>query len=82
MTSYKVAHRLGSVDFFAGGKYTSMDLKMDLDLSDVIENRIATRVDQLPPKFRDPVLRLTQNPSNRSSVGTIGSEDRIEPILG
>ena len=58
MTGYKVAHRLGSVDFFAGGRYTSMDLKMDLDLSDVIENRIATRVDQLPPKFRDPVLRL------------------------
>jgi hypothetical protein len=47
-----------SVDFFAGGRYTSMDLKMDLDLSEVIENRIATRVDQLPPKFRDPVLRL------------------------
>ncbi len=58
MTGYKIAHRRGSVDLFAGGRYTSMDLKMDLDLSDVIENRIATRVDQLPPKFRDPVLRL------------------------
>jgi len=58
MTGYKVAHRRGSVDFFAGGRYTSMDLKMDLDLSEVIENKIATRVDQLPPKFRDPVLRL------------------------
>ena len=34
MSGYKVAHRLGSVDFFAGGRYTSMDLKMDLDLSD------------------------------------------------
>jgi len=58
MTGYKVAHRRGSVDLFAGGRYTSMDLKMDLDLSEVIENKIATRVDQLPPKFRDPVLRL------------------------
>ena len=58
MTGYKVAHRLGSVDFFAGGRYTSMDLKVDVDLSDVIEHKIATRVDQLPPKFRDPVLRL------------------------
>jgi hypothetical protein len=58
MTGYKVAHRLGSVDLFAGGRYTSMDLKVDVDLSDVIEHKIATRVDQLPPKFRDPVLRL------------------------
>jgi hypothetical protein len=58
LTGYKAAHRLGSVDFFAGGRYTSMDLKMDLDLSDLIENKIATRIDQLPPKFRDPVLRL------------------------
>ena len=38
-----------------------MDLKMDLEpWSNVIENRIATRVNQLPPKFRDPVLRFTQ----------------------
>ena len=35
LTGYKVAHRLGSVDFFAGGRYTSMDLKMDVDLGEL-----------------------------------------------
>jgi hypothetical protein len=58
LTGYKVAHRLGSVDFFAGGRYTSMDLKMDVDLGELVNTRISTRIDQLPPKFRDPVLRI------------------------
>jgi hypothetical protein len=58
LTGYKVAHRLGSVDFFAGGRYTSMYLKMDVDLGELVNTRISTRVDQLPPKFRDPVLTL------------------------
>jgi hypothetical protein len=58
LAGYKVAHRRGSIDFFAGGKYTSMDLKMDLDLGELIDSKIATRVGQLPPRLRDPVLRL------------------------
>ena len=58
LAGYKVAHRRGSIDFFAGGKYTSMDLKMDLDLGELIDSKIATRVGQLPPRLRDPVLRM------------------------
>ena len=58
LAGYKVAHRLGSIAFFAGGRYTSMDLKMDVDLGDLVNTRISTRVDQLPPKFRDPVLKI------------------------
>ena len=58
VAGYKVAHRLGSVDFFAGGRYTSMDLKMDVDLGELVNTRISTRVGQLPPKFRDPVLKI------------------------
>ncbi len=58
LAGYKVAHRRASIDFFAGGKYTSMDLKMDLDLGELIDSKIATRVGQLPPRLRDPVLRL------------------------
>jgi hypothetical protein len=58
LAGYKVAHRRGSIDLFAGGKYTSMDLKMDLDLGELIDSKIATRVGQLPPRLRDPVLKL------------------------
>jgi len=55
---YKVDHALGSIAFFAGGKYTSMDTKMDLDLEGLIETKMATRVGHLPPPIRAPVLRL------------------------
>ena len=58
LAGHKLAHALGSIGFFAGGKYTSMDLKMDLDLGELIDSKIATRVGQLPPRLRDPVLRM------------------------
>jgi hypothetical protein len=58
LAGYKVAHARGSIGIFAGGRYTRMDTKMDLDLGDLIESKIATRVGQLPTRLRDPVLRM------------------------
>jgi hypothetical protein len=58
LVGYQVAHARGSIDFFAGGKYTSMDITMALDLGPLIESRIETTVSQLPPPERDPVLRM------------------------
>jgi hypothetical protein len=58
LAGYKLAHPRGSIGFFAGGKYTSMYTKMDLDLEGLIESKIETRVGQLPPRIRDPVLRV------------------------
>ncbi len=58
LMGYRLAHARGSVGFFAGGRYTSMDAKMDLNLEGFVETRIATRVGQLPPRLRDPVLKM------------------------
>ncbi len=58
LAGYKLAHPRGSIGFFAGGKYTSMYTKMDLDLEGLIESKIAARVSQMPPRIRDPVLRM------------------------
>jgi hypothetical protein len=55
---YKLTHARGSIDFFAGARYTSMDTKLDLDLSRVIASRIDNKVSQLPPTIRAHVLKL------------------------
>ncbi len=58
LAGYRLAHARGSVDFFAGGRYTSMDAKMDLNLEEFVETKLTSRIGQLPPRLRDPVLKL------------------------
>ncbi len=55
---YKLTHALGSIDLFAGARYTFMNTKLDLDLSRVIVSRIDSKVSQLPPTMRAHVLKL------------------------
>jgi hypothetical protein len=55
---YKLTHPWGSIDVLAGARYTSMNTKLDLDLSRVIATRIDSKVSQLPPTMRAHVLKL------------------------
>jgi hypothetical protein len=55
---YKLTHALGSIDFFAGARYTSVHTKLDLDLSRVIASRIDSKINQLPPTMRAHVMKL------------------------
>jgi hypothetical protein len=71
LAGYKLAHPRGWIGFFAGGKYTSMRTKMDLDLEGLIESKITTRVGQLPPRIRDPVLRMYPRILANSSVSAL-----------
>lgn len=71
LAGYKLAHARGSIGFFAGGKYTSMGTKMDLDLEGLIEGKIATTVGQLPPLVRDPVLKMYPKILENSPVSAL-----------
>jgi hypothetical protein len=55
---YNWAHPWGSIGFFAGARFTSMNTKLDLDLSRVIASRIGSKVSQLPTTIRAHVLKL------------------------
>ena len=71
LAGYRLAHARGSIGFFAGGRYTSMDTKMDLDPGGLIESKIATKVGQLAPLIRDPILRLYPRILANTPVSTL-----------